>query len=250
MIVPLWIKAVVKAVVLPPAGPLLVVLVGLALVRRRPRAGRALAALGAVTLLLLSIPVVSALLTHALDRAPPFDPAHPGNAQAIVILGGGTRDHAPEFGGATLSTLTLERIRYGARVARATGLPVLVSGGSIAQRPAEALLMRRALDEEYGVAVRWVETRSRNTHENAVESARILKANGIDRVILIVHSFDVARVTAEFAAAGIAGIAAPTYVPSPRPTRFADFLPTAAGLQQSYYAIYEMLALALFRLTR
>ena len=250
MIVPLWIKAVVKAVVLPPAGPLLIVLLGIFIVRRNPRAGRALAVLGAVTLLLLSIPVVAALLTHALDRAPPFDPAHPGNAQAIVILGGGTRDYAPEFGGVTLSTLTLERVRYGARVARATGLPVLVSGGSIAQRPPEALLMRRALDEEYGVAVRWVETRSRNTHENAVESARILKANGIDRVILIVHSFDVARVTAEFAAAGIAGTAAPTYMPSPRPSRFADFLPTAAGLQQSYYAIYEMLAVALFHLTR
>ena len=29
----------------------------------------------------------------------------------------------------TLATLTLERVRYGARVARLTGLPVLVSGG-------------------------------------------------------------------------------------------------------------------------
>ena len=249
MIVPLWIKAVVKAVALPPVAPLLIALAGIAIVRRHPRGGRALAAIGIGALILLSIPVVAALLTLALDRSPPFDPAHPGNAKAIVILGGGTRDYAPEFGGVTLSTLTLERVRYGARVARATGLPVLVSGGSIAQRPPEALLMRSALGEEYGVPVRWIETRSRNTHENAVESARILKAHGIDCVILVVHSFDVARVTAEFAAAGIAGIPAPTYMPSPRPSRFADFLPTAAGLQQSYYAIYEILAVALFHLT-
>jgi hypothetical protein len=84
--------------------------------------------------------------------------------------------------------------------------------------------------------------------ENAVESARILKADGIERVILIVHSFDVPRVTAEFAAAGIVGIPAPTYMPSPYPSRPSDFFPTAAGLQQSYYAIYEILANALLRM--
>ena len=50
---------------------------------------------------------------------------------AIVILGGGVRRHAAEYGGDTLGQLTLERVRYGARVARLTGLPVLVSGGSV-----------------------------------------------------------------------------------------------------------------------
>jgi hypothetical protein len=36
-----------------------------------------------------------------------------------------------EYGGDTLGRLTLERVRYGARVAKKTGLPVLVAGGSV-----------------------------------------------------------------------------------------------------------------------
>jgi uncharacterized SAM-binding protein YcdF (DUF218 family) len=83
--------------------------------------------------------------------------AAPG-AQAIVILGGGVRHEALEYGGHTLGRLTLERTRYGARVAKQTGLPVLVSGGAPSGGIAEAEVMRAALAEEFGVPVRWVET--------------------------------------------------------------------------------------------
>src|SRR5512141_46211 len=124
-------KAVVRALVLPPTGCVLVVLAGLALAARHPRAGRALAAAGAVALLLLSIPVVAAQLTRWLEVAPPFDAAAARSAQAVVILGGGVRRDAPDYGGDTLGRLTLERVRYGARIARMTGLPVLVSGGRV-----------------------------------------------------------------------------------------------------------------------
>ena len=39
-------------------------------------------------------------------------------ADAIVILSGGLRDYAPEYGGSTVNRITLERVRYGARLAR------------------------------------------------------------------------------------------------------------------------------------
>jgi uncharacterized SAM-binding protein YcdF (DUF218 family) len=57
----------------------------------------------------------------ALGRTSPLDLAQVSNAQAIVILGGGVRREAPEYGGATLGGITLERVRYGARLARTTG---------------------------------------------------------------------------------------------------------------------------------
>jgi len=246
---PLWIKALVKAIALPPAGPLLLALVGILMVRRSPRGGRAVALIGIVSLLLLSTPIVASLLIRGLDRSTVFDIARASSAQAIVILGGGTREYAPEFGGVTLNTLTLERVRYGARIARATGLPVLVSGGAVRPGPTEAFLMRSALIQEYGVPVRWMETRSRNTHENAVESAHILKANGIVRVILVAHSFDVRRAGAEFAAQGITIIPAATHIPSPAPNQVSDFWPSPAGLQDSYYALYEILANMLLHFT-
>ncbi len=74
--------------------------------------------------------------------------------------------------------------------------------------------MRDALEGEFGVAVRWAEDRSRNTHENAVRSAEILRAAGIHRVVLVGARFDMPRATAEFAAQGIETIKAPTGIPA------------------------------------
>ncbi len=128
-----WLKTLVKVLVLPPTGPLLVALAGLAVAVRRPRLGRRIAFGGIALLLVLAMPAVAGFLVRCIDTTPAFDASRPTNAQAIVILGGGTRRYAPEYGGATLSTLSLERVRYGARLARRTGLPVLVSGGPVAR---------------------------------------------------------------------------------------------------------------------
>jgi uncharacterized SAM-binding protein YcdF (DUF218 family) len=159
-----------------------------------------------------------------------------------VIVGGGVRRHAAEYGGDTLGHLTLERVRYGARVARASGLPVLVTGGSVFGGEPEAKLMQAALEREFDVPVRWAETRSRNTHENAVRSAEILRAEHIGRIVLVAHSFDMRRAKAEFAAQGIEAIPAPTGIPHGELDTPLDALPSMAALQGSYFALYEISA--------
>jgi uncharacterized SAM-binding protein YcdF (DUF218 family) len=216
-------------------------LVGLGIRRRFPRSGIALAWTGMLLLLLLSIPAVAAFLSSGLDTSPPFDSARATEAQAIVILGGGTRRNAPDYGGDTLNGLTLERVRYGARVARLTRLPVMVTGGAVLGGDSEAKLMRSALEAEFGVSVRWTEDRSRTTHENAQNSAIILHAAGIRSVVLVAHSVDMLRARAEFAAAGISTIPAATEIPSTAPATLFDYLPSMGGLRASYYAIYELL---------
>nr|AEQ20389.1 YdcF-like protein [uncultured bacterium CSL11] len=239
---PLWLKAVLKALILPPTGLLLLAAVGIACQTRLPRIGRALAAAGVGLLLLLSIPVVSELLTDVVDTSVPLELSKANEANAIVILGGGIRRAAPEYGGDTLATLTLERVRYGARVARLTGLPVLVSGGTVLRGEPEATLMRSVLENEYNVRVRWSEPRSRTTHENAVRSAELLRQEGIRRVVLVAHGFDMRRAIAEFAAQGIETIPAPIGKRGDVSRTILDFLPSMAGLQQSYFATYEILA--------
>jgi uncharacterized SAM-binding protein YcdF (DUF218 family) len=238
----IWVKAVLKALVLPPTGPLLVAVLGLVVWRRRPRLGAGLAWAGVLTLFALSIPAVAGLMIRALELSEPLDRGRAADAQAIVILGGGTRRDAPEYGGDTLGILTLERVRYGARLAKEIGLPVLVTGGSTYGGTTEAQLMRDALQREFGVAVRWEENRSRTTHENALYSAALLRAAGVGKVILVAHAFDMRRATAEFAAAGIVTVPAATGIPSRGPTRVLDFMPGISGLQGSYYALYEILA--------
>lgn len=235
------LRKVVTALVLPPTSPLIVALLGLATLKRWPRVGRGLAWLGMLTLLALSLPVVSDVLVRSLDQSPPLNLAQLGDARAIVILGGGVRRDAAEYGGDTLGRLSLERVRYGALVARKTGLPVLVSGGPVFGVRPEAAIMKQALEGEFGVKVRWTEITSRDTHENAIRSAEILLAAGIRNVILVAHSFDIPRARAELAAAGLQVTVAPTGIPgesfNPR-----DLVPSMGALQLSYYALYELLA--------
>ena len=237
-----WIKALLKALVLPPTGLLLLSALGLAILTRFPRAGRTLAAAGILILLVLSVPVVALALLRSVDTTPALDFERAKSAHAVVILGGGVRRNAPEFGGDTLGRLTLERVRYGARVARLTGLPVLVTGGSVLGGEPEAKLMKDSLEKEFGVGVRWTETRSRNTHENAVRSAEILRAAGINRVVLVAHAVDMPRASGEFEAQGIAIIKAPTGIAASDDGGLLDYVPSIAGLLGSYYAIYEIVA--------
>jgi uncharacterized SAM-binding protein YcdF (DUF218 family) len=237
----IWLKALLKAIVLPPTGPLLLAAAGLWLSARRPRAGRILAWTGVLSLLALSTPIVALLLLRPLD-ASPLDLQAARNAQAIAILGGGIRRHAAEYDGDTVGRLTLERVRYGARVARLTGLPILVSGGSVLGGEPEAVLMQRVLEQEFGVPVRWTEARSRNTHENAVRSKEILAREHITRVVLVTHTFDMPRAEAEFAAQGLDVVPAPTGVPSWEIDTPLDMLPNLGALQSSYFALYEIIA--------
>jgi uncharacterized SAM-binding protein YcdF (DUF218 family) len=239
----------VKVLVLPPNGPLLVIVAGIALAGRWPRLGRRMAIAGMLVLTVLSMPIVGAWMIERLDSPPPLDVRKPTDAQAIVILGGGVRRYAAEYQEPTISGITRARGRYGAKLARRTGLPVLVSGGAARDLPAEAPLMRKVLVDELGVPVRWVEAKSRDTHENAVNSAALLKASGISRVILVGHSFDFPRTRKEFEAAGIGVIPAPINIPSTAEVSALDFVPSLGGMQLSYFATYEILANALYAMT-
>lgn len=233
------------ALLLPPGGPILLGLLGALIARRWPRAGGRIALAAFTLLYALSTPFVASALVLALGPREPVDMDEAPSAQAIVIPGGGLRAHAAEYGGETLAPLTLERVRYGARLARETGLPVLVTGGTAPGfRASEAEAMRDALQGEFGVAVRWVEANSRNTRENARRSAEILLPQGVRRIVLVVHGFDVPRARAEYEAAGFKVIVAATRLARLSAERLGDFLPSASALLASYYATYEMAGLA------
>jgi uncharacterized SAM-binding protein YcdF (DUF218 family) len=92
------------------------------------------------------------------------------------------------------------------------------------------------------VAVRWAEDASRNTDENARNSAALLKRDGIDRIVLVAHAIDIPRATAEFAEAGVTTVPAPTGLLSRIGPAPMDFVPSAGALLLSHDALYEMLA--------
>jgi hypothetical protein len=79
-------------------------------------------------------------------------------ADAIVVLGSGRERGDPAWGADQPTGVGLERQRYAARLAKASGLPVLTSGGlHYGTPPSEAQLMAGSLHDDFGVAVRWKE---------------------------------------------------------------------------------------------
>ena len=171
-------------------------------------------------------------------------------AEALVVLGADRRRDAPEYGGGeTVYRLGLERLRYAARLAKITGLPVLASGGGLQEghELAEADLMKATL-KEFGVEAHWLEGKSRNTYENAVFSSQMLKGVGIGEVLLVTHAWHMPRAIEAFESAGMRAIPAPTGQLSPsHKLDYQDFLPGASALQSTCWALHEMLGLWWYR---
>lgn len=235
------LKLLLGTLLLPPAGLLLLAALGVWLLARRGsgdvarKAGVTLAAAGLATLWLLSTPVIADGLTRLAEHYPALDLSRPVRGQAIVILGGGTARMAPEYGGPAVGLELLERVSYGAYVARRTGLPVLVSASA-----REALAMRTMLARDFGVTVRWVNGESYDTFDDAQFSARLLRADHIERVVLVTSSYHERRAVEEFMSAGLAVEPAPVHVWAPQPHELRDFLPDAVGLLRSYEALHEI----------
>lgn len=250
MSLPVLISAIASSLLLPPVSPVLLYLAGVMLRRRAPRIGLALMLLGGAILLVLSTRIGALWVVRPLEaQYPPL--ASPGQvqAQAIVILGSVRIDQAPEYGGSDESTpLGMKRLQYGAYLARQTGLPILVTGGSPDGSPqSEAAVMARTLQRDFGVAVRWQETRSDTTAENASYSAAMLRAEGIERVLLVTDTLHMPRAMRVFTQTGLQVQAAPTLFLDRARARPTDYLPRAGNLDLASYALREWIGQCWYR---
>jgi uncharacterized SAM-binding protein YcdF (DUF218 family) len=248
-------EMVLKALVLPPACLLALYGAGWLLRRRRPRLAQACRHGAVLLLYVLSTGVGAWLLAHPLETLEPPLASHPGApapAQAIVVLTAGRIRHSPEYGGHAMPDyIALERITYGAHVARATGLPLLVSGGLLADNDSEplALGMKRVFEDEFRLPVRWAEAQSSNTAQNATLSAAMLKQDGVARVILVTDAMHMRRARLAFERAGLAVTPAPTFYVESAPFDPGRLVPTIENLRRSHYALYEWFGLAWYWLS-
>jgi uncharacterized SAM-binding protein YcdF (DUF218 family) len=241
----------VKYLVLPPLSLFFTFVVGWLVARRWRRAGRTLMTFSFIALVLLCLPIVSGWLMYPLQSHAQLDPERiPPNVGAIVVLSADMQSDAPEYGFDIPGPLGLERVRYGAWLHRRTQLPILVSGGRVkAWTEPLAQQMQHVLTIEFGVPVRWVEDRSVDTHENAVNSAEILKRSGVKSVLLVTHAWHMRRAVAAFRATGLEPVAAPTRFIRPPTGIVQDFIPDASALRASSYALHEWIGLLWYYLS-
>lgn len=187
----MFVYQLVKALVLPPGLFLLLLALSLKWRWRWPLW------LSLGLLYLLSTPFVAGTLALGLETNPALaeESLSKSQTQAILVLGGGRQTQAPEYGADTPGTASMERLRYAARLARRTGLPLMVSGGSPfrEEKVSEAELGRQVLEEDFGLKEVLVEAESPDTRANIRLSAERLKDLGYTRVLLVTHAWHLPR---------------------------------------------------------
>ena len=156
-------------------------------------------------LYLCSTALFANFLSSTLERG--FEPRAMSvieKADAIVLLGGATRGDTPMGRLADLNQHA-DRLVHAVALYKARKAPVvLLSGGGAGDGRPEALQMKDVL-EVMGIPVEHVllEKQSRNTHDNAVNSARILKDRGMHRILLVTSAYHMRRALGVFERQGL-----------------------------------------------
>jgi len=256
----LMLTKLVTQLLLPPGGLILLAFTGY-LARRRWWWGRVLLILSLAALWLLSTVPLRDALTGPLEYASPplrsdtiaYIKKLPVGTTAIVLLGGGIYEQAPEYDGSDeLAQFAMMRTIYAADIAQQTDLPVYATGGRpLSQaRESEGAVMRRWL-LRFGLAGELVfaEEASENTWQNAIYLKQTLQSQGISRVVLVTSAWHMPRSLWCFEQQGFEVIAAPTEYLTKQSTRDArSLLPDAGVLAESSLALHEYLGLVWYRL--
>ena len=258
-------KPLLAALALPPMPLLALACAGAWVARARPRTGRWMTALACLAAWLASSTAAAEWVEgHFLDepaalgapeRAALRARAAAGEAIAIVELGGGMTGLAPEYGRHDLASPSLARLRYAVWLGHETGLPIAASGGlgwasQDPSVPPEATRMAEVAQAEWGMPLRWTETASRDTHENAVDTLALLAPAGIREVVVVTQGWHMPRALHEFAAAAAASPAASAIRVTAAPIGQArsstswllNWMPSGSGAERMHDVLHEVLA--------
>jgi len=235
----------IKNLLLPPGIFLLFLLLAWWLRRSRPRMARALFMIGFLGMLSMSLPIVVQWSARGIESIPPLPQDQwatlAQRADAIVVLGSGRERKDPTWGSDIPTGVALERMRFAARLSKASGLPILTTGGlHYGEPPSEAAIMADSLRDDFGVNVRWQEGESRTTWENANMTAAILLPQGIKRVVVVTQAWHMPRSVWSFEKAGFSVVPAPVgflSVDNARP--FGGWMPESKAVWQSGQLLNE-----------
>lgn len=250
-----------------PAGLTCLLLVLALVLRRHPQWQTRLIAVALAVLWLGGNRVVTMALVRSLEwrYVPPPDAYQDvPHADAIVVLGGGSRSQQYPRPTAEVGEAG-DRLLYAGWLYQRGAAPwILVSGGDVPwvgpENPAEALSMVDILTL-MGVPrdAILLEPNSRNTHENAVESLKMLEELGIDNIILVTSALHMPRSYAIFAQTGLTIIPAPTdysftqadwdfYRQPNLSTQLLNLVPNADNLEVTTRAIKEYIGIVVYKL--
>jgi len=173
----------------------------------------------------------------------------PTSCDAVVVLGGGMRPATEAPDDIELADDSVIRCLTAIQVCQTLPkCPVFVSGGVVVPIGYRTLggEMEKFL-RAFGLADAEIvaESTSRTTHENAVETAKLLKARGLRRITLVTHELHMRRAMACFRAQGLEVIPVSCREQGRGgPWTARVFLPASTALHQLTEVWHEWLGIA------
>lgn len=246
-------RYLIKQLAFPPSSLLILLLCSIALRKRWPKIALGSFVISLSGLYLMSLPITVEYAARALETEAALSaqqwPALKQQADAIVILGGGREPSDPAWHIDQPSLMAMQRIRYAARLAKASQLPVLVSGGlHYGQPPSEADIMADSLQHDFGVTARWLEGESRTTWENAQFTAKMLQAEGIKRIVLVTNAWHMPRSRWSYEQFGFEVIAAPVgFLSGPNNRPLNGWIPDSKAMWHNTALLNEAIGAVLYR---
>jgi uncharacterized SAM-binding protein YcdF (DUF218 family) len=236
----------------------LILLIGLAgvilLFTHHRRLGRSLCVLAIALLLIVGFLPVGATLDSILEnRFPVWDPAR-GAPDGIIVLGGAINPVLSQARGQVALADSAERVTVVAKLARDyPKARIVFSGGNAAlfpQAPPEADFVL-PLWESFGIARDRVmlETRSRNTAENAAFTKALIQPKPGERWLLVTSAQHMPRAIGCFRRVGFAVEAYPVDWHTRPHWRFALSRSIGGGLTRTDLAAHEWGGLVAYWLT-
>jgi uncharacterized SAM-binding protein YcdF (DUF218 family) len=234
----------------------------IAQIRRRSRIAIATNLAALAILCLTGNRTVSHLLVRPLEtRNMPAGPLP--QADAIVVLGGVTGPALPPQPTVHLGEGT-DRLTYAAELYRTHKAPVVIlSGGAMPWNknlPPESAQMAEII-QMLGVPHSAIleESASRNSHENAVYTRRLLLAQHLHKILLVTSAITMPRALTAFRHQGIDAIAAPTdFTPglgghstdgaTELEIDALNLMPNPHTIDESSAALHEYIGLFVYRL--
>ncbi|WP_179116352.1 YdcF family protein [Solemya velum gill symbiont] len=204
--------------------------------RRRKRIATGLIMTAIFVLWIPSTAKFADTLLNSLERHyPPLSVERTETAGAIVVLGGHD---------------AFDRLYQGIRLYRAKKSPLIIISGRGGVISDKKLMMQLLNELDVPESSLILESSSRNTRENGLNTATILKKMDLSRVILVTSAFHMKRALAVFASVGIEAIPAPTT--SEQKLRSSelpllDWLLSSRALEKSTFAIKEYIGLIAYR---
>lgn len=228
------------------------VFIGVALLARgQRRRGLGVALVGSLVLVVASLPAVANRLWGLLE-ADAVSTLRPGVTYDVVVLLGGTvsalgatREQVSWGDNVDRLTVTFDLLRAG------TARHVIVSGGQLREGiPTEAEYLARQL-EAWGIdpARIIVESKARNTAENARFSKAVIDERGFRSVLVVTSAFHMARSEACFRAVGLEPDLLPVDFRMREPGGDSHWFPRSIALADSSLAIREFAGRLIYRLT-